>query len=80
MRLHRCLGLPEPSLIDCFYLTISTKISGAGSYGHRCEKTCLQGFANNKGADQPAHLRSTFVIRSMKGIISRLAAREITIF
>ena len=22
--------------------------------GPRCEKTCLQGFANNKGADQPA--------------------------
>ena len=31
----------------------------------RREKTCLQGFANNKGADQPAHTRSlisSFVI------------------
>ena len=27
-------------------------------YGPRREKTCLRGFANNKGADQPAHLRS----------------------
>ena len=29
------------------------------------EKTCLRGFVNNTGADQPAHLRSlisTFVI------------------
>ena len=35
-------------------------------YGPRREKTCLQWFANNKGADQPAHTRSlisAFVIR-----------------
>ena len=36
------------------------------SYGPRREKTCLRGFANNTGADQPAHPRSlisTFAIR-----------------
>ena len=27
------------------------------SFGPRHEKTCLRGFANNKGADQPAHQR-----------------------
>ena len=27
-------------------------------YGPRREKTCLRGYANNKGADQPAHPRS----------------------
>ena len=35
------------------------------AYGPRREKTCLQGFANNKGEDQPAHPRnliSAFVI------------------
>ena len=35
-------------------------------YGPRREKTCLRGFANNTGADQPAHTRSlisAFVIR-----------------
>ena len=35
-------------------------------YGPRHKKTCLRRFANNKGADQPAHARSlisTFVIR-----------------
>ena len=35
-------------------------------YRPQYEKTCLQGFVNNKGADQPAHLRSqisAFVIR-----------------
>ena len=42
-------------------------------YGPRSEKTCLSGFANNKGADQPAHPRSlisTFVIRLLESIIS----------
>ena len=51
------------------------------SDGPRREKTCLQGFANNTGADQPAHphnLISAFVIRLY--IISGLAAGEILIF
>ena len=53
------------------------------SYGPRREKTCLREFANNKGADQPAHLRSlisTFVIRLLKSIISKPAASKILIF
>ena len=40
-------------------------------------------FANNKGADQPAHPRSllsTFVIGILKSIISKLATSEISIF
>ena len=47
------------------------------------EKTCLRGFANNTGADQPAHQRSlisTFVIRFLESIICTLAAVEISIF
>ena len=35
-------------------------------YGPRREKTCLRGFANNTGTDQPVHPRSlisAFVIR-----------------
>ena len=39
---------------------------GATLFGPRREKTCLRGFANNTGADQPAHPRSlisAFVIR-----------------
>ena len=38
---------------------------------------------NNKGADQPAHLRSlinTFVIRLLESIISKLATRVISLF
>ena len=45
----------------------------------RRKKTCLQGFANNTGADQPAHPRSlisTFVIRFLERIMSKLATGE----
>ena len=41
-------------------------------YGPQCEKTCLLGFANNKGADQPAHppsLISDFVIHLLESSI-----------
>ena len=49
----------------------------------RHEKTCLPGFANNTGADQPAHPRSlisAFVIRGLQSTISKLATREISFF
>ena len=41
------------------------------------------GFANNTGADQPAHphsLISDFVVRFLESIISLLALSEISIF
>ena len=47
------------------------------------KKTCLRRFANNKGADQPAHPRSlisAFVIPLLESIISRLATSEISVF
>ena len=43
----------------------------------------LQGFVNNKGADQPAHpcsLISTFVICLMESIISTLDTSEFSLF
>ena len=43
------------------------------TYGPQRDKTCLLGFATNKGADHPAHtcrLISTFVIRFLESIIS----------
>ena len=51
--------------------------------GPRREKTCLWGFANDTGADQPAHPRSlisAFVIRYLESIISTLATSEISSF
>ena len=53
------------------------------SFGPRRKKTCLRRFANNKGTDQPAHLRSlisAFVIRLLESTISRLATSEMSIF
>ena len=44
--------------------------------GPQRKKTCLRGFANNTGADQPAHPRSlisAFVIRFCGGNICKLA-------
>ena len=52
-------------------------------YGPQCQKTCLPGYANNKGSDQPAHpdsLIRAFVICSFQGIISRLGTSNISIF
>ena len=51
--------------------------------GPRREKTCLRRFANNKGADQPAHPRSlisAFVIRVLERTISKLAIGGVLIF
>ena len=51
--------------------------------GPRREKTCLREFANNTGADQPAHPRSlisAFVIRFFESIICKLATGEISVF
>ena len=47
------------------------------------QENLFLGFANNKGADQPAHLRrliSTFVIRFSENLISKFATGEISIF
>ena len=46
-------------------------------------ETCLVGFANSKGADQPSHTRSvisSFVIHLIKSIISTIATSEISVF
>ena len=47
--------------------------------GH--EKMCLTSYANNKGADQPAHPRSlisVFIVRCLGSIISLDAISEIS--
>ena len=52
-------------------------------YGPQREKICLRVFANNTGADQPAHPRrliSAFVIRFLESIICKLATDEVSIF
>ena len=52
-------------------------------YGPRREKTCLREFANNTGADQPAHPRSlisAFVIHVLENTMSKLATTGISFF
>ena len=47
------------------------------------EQTCLPGFVNIKGKDQPAHLRSlinAFGIHLLESIISKLATSETSLF
>ena len=47
------------------------------------EKTCLMPYANNKGADQPAHLRSlssAFVVRCLDSIVYLDSIAEISRF
>ena len=49
--------------------------------GH--EKTCLMSFANDKGADQPAHPRSlisAFVVRCPDSVMSLVAVTKISSF
>ena len=46
-------------------------------------KTCLMPYANNKGADQPAHtysLISTFVVRCLDGMICIHAISKVSRF
>ena len=62
---------------------IKSTCSVATIFGPRHEKICLRGFANNKGADQPAHLRSlisAFVIRFLESNVCKLATGEFSIF
>ena len=64
-----------------------TKSSGSSVKIHknrpRCEKTYRRRFANNKGADQPAHPRrpiSAFVIHLMEHIMSNVTTNEVSMF
>ena len=60
-----------------FLITVNKNIIGPCR-----EKICLLRFANNKGADQPAHPRgliSAFVIHYFESTISKLTTSKISI-
>ena len=60
----------------CFVYVLSVEINEPGH-----EKMCLMTYANNKGADQPAHPRSlinAFVVRCLDSIISLESIAEIS--
>ena len=53
------------------------------TYGPGHAKTCLMAYANNKGADQSANLRSlinTFVVRCLDSMICILAISKVSRF
>ena len=59
----------------CVYICVSVRP------GHA--KTCLMPYANNKGADQPAHRRSlisTFVVRCFDSMICIIAISKVSRF
>ena len=61
------------------YLIVNTLRIFIFELGH--EKTCLMYYANNKGADQPAHPRSlisTFVVRCRDTVISLVSVTKIS--
>ena len=64
-------------------LTVTYMTSGRQLNGPRRKKTCLRGFANNTGADQPAlprSLISAFVIHFLESTIFNLSTRKISNF
>ena len=64
---------------DIFFALIYNKI--IFEPGH--EKTCLMSYANNNGADQPAHPRSlisAFVIRCLDSVMSLNSVTKISSF
>ena len=66
-----------------FYEEVRKIIPKELSNGPGLAKTCLMTYANNKGADQPAHLRSlisTFVVRCLGSMICILALSKVSRF
>ena len=87
--MHDVLSLPDATPCDNKikvqkirknYKRFTTKIV---LFGPRHQKTCLQGFANNTGAYQPAHRRSLtsiFVNHVLESTMSKPATSEISFF
>ena len=81
-----CCSLLRQNNISRFYSrNFKTRYCGCAdlfvTYEPSHEKTCLMLYANNKGADQPAHPRSlisAFVVRCLDRIISLDSIAEIS--
>ena len=77
-RLQGCGVSPGPSL---FAYMISTLSHWQAHIGATSWENLFLSYANNKGADQPAHPRSlisAFVVRCLDSIILLLAIAEIS--
>ena len=72
-KLHENISRPKRCFVLIFMVT--------GVPGHA--KMCLMTYANNKGANQPAHPRSlisTFVVRCLDSMICILALSKVLRF
>ena len=68
----------SPALVSVITSILMT-VKYTNEPGH--EKMCLMSYANNKGADQPAHPRSlisVFIVRCLDSIISLDSISEIS--
>ena len=66
------------NLLLCWASTCMSTVCSISNEPHH-EKTCYMPYANNKGADQPAHPRSlirSYVVRCLVSVITRLATSE----
>ena len=66
----------------CIYKLL-LNVHGWPTFGQGHAKMCLMPYANNKGADQPAHPRSlisTFVVRCLDSMICILALAKVSRF
>ena len=66
-------------LLQSYNLYGSKTMATINELGH--EKTCLMLYANNKGADQPAHPRSlisVFVVRCLDSVMSLVSVTKIS--
>ena len=81
-----CTSRYAPDDISVLTASVSSDGSGESVHTHMgldARKPVFRGFANNTGADQPAHthsLISAFGIRLLESSISRLAMGGISIF
>ena len=72
-------GIRSFSSLQIYYHTLFGVVKVLHGPGH--SKMCLMPYANNKGADQPAHPRSlisTFVVRCLYNIMPQVSISEIS--
>ena len=75
----------SPNVPEKVNIHVATLLRKSNLLANTCEpgheKMCLASYANNKGADQPAHPRSlisAFVVRCLDSIISLESIAEIS--
>ena len=77
------INVKIPTIGILAFISMINTIQEFKASGSRREKTCLRGFANKTGADQPAHpcsLISAFVVRFLESTVCKFATGKISFF